>query len=64
MTPEDRKFIERLQAAIADPAATPEQREEIREELGCICHSYVVTNHLDNDEDTPEARPTVANEGA
>lgn len=55
ISPNDRRILDALKAAIADPNTPEDQRAELREELGVIATNYVIGNLLEDDGEPQEA---------
>ena len=50
LSPEDRRLINALEAAIADPGTSAEKRSEYREELGSIADGYANSDCFTDEE--------------
>ncbi len=62
ISPYDRRILDALKSAIADPNTPKEKRAELREELGEIATSCVIGNLVEYDGDAEDA-PNLEVEG-
>ncbi len=49
VTSNDRKILDALRARIHDPAATPEERDSLRDDFEAIAGGYVAERILNDD---------------